>query len=108
LLKPSRIEPCGEKHQIALRYGTLPIVRETGGLQDVVASYNEGTGEGNGFSFSNYNAHDMLYTINRAYSIYSEKPDVWRSLVKSAMSTDVSCQRSAEKYIDVYKKMTSE
>ena len=106
LLRPSRIEPCGEKHQIALRYGTLPIVRETGGLRDVVVSYNEDTNEGNGFSFANYNAHDMLYTINRAYRIFNEKPKVWDKLIKTAMNTDVSCDRTAEGYLEVYEEMT--
>ncbi|MCL2164167.1 MAG: glycogen/starch synthase [Oscillospiraceae bacterium] len=108
LLRPSRIEPCGEKHQIALRYGTLPIVRETGGLMDVVVSYNEDTGEGNGFTFANYNAHDMLYTINRAYEVFRDKPNVWDALVKSAMSLDVSCCRTAERYLEVYREMTSD
>lgn len=100
-LMPSLFEPCGLGQLISLRYGTLPIVRETGGLKDTVLSYNEVTGEGNGFSFSNYNAHDMLYTIRRALSIYPRKT-LRNKLIKAAMSCDYSWQSSAGKYIELY------
>lgn len=100
-LMPSLFEPCGIGQLIALRYGTLPIVRETGGLKDTVTSFNEVTGEGNGFSFSNYNAHDMLYTIKRAVSLYENKP-VFNNLIKRALTEDNSWCISAKKYIELY------
>jgi starch synthase len=90
---------------IALRYGTLPIVRETGGLRDTVLSYNEFTGEGNGFSFFNYNAHDMLHTIERALDYYWHKPEIWAKIQERGMSTDFSWDRSANAYIDLYSKL---
>lgn len=100
-LMPSKFEPCGLSQMIALRYGTIPIVRETGGLNDTVQSYNEFTGEGNGFSFTNFNAHDMLYTIRRALTFYKEK-QIWEKLMKEAMSRDYSWGQSALKYNKVY------
>lgn len=100
-LMPSLFEPCGIGQLIALRYGTLPIVRETGGLKDTVTSFNEVTGQGNGFSFSNYNAHDMLYTIKRAVSLYENKP-VFNTLIKRALTEDNSWYISAKKYIELY------
>lgn len=101
-LMPSKFEPCGIGQLIALRYGTIPIVRETGGLKDTVRSFNEITGEGNGFSFSNYNAHDMLYTINRALWFYNTDKKLWNDLRKNAMNEDNSWGKSASKYIDLY------
>jgi len=103
-LMPSLFEPCGLGQLISLRYGTLPIVRETGGLKDTVFSYNEVTGEGNGFSFTNYNAHDMLHTIRRALEIYQRKT-LRDELKKEAMSCDYSWQSSAGKYLELYKKL---
>lgn len=103
-LMPSRFEPCGTCQLIALRYGSIPIVRETGGLNDTVYAYNEFTGEGNGFSFKDYNAHDMLYTIRRAIGFYRNKY-VWDNLVRRAMTGDYSWQRSAEQYINLYNKL---
>lgn len=100
-LMPSKFEPCGLSQMIALRYGTIPIVRETGGLNDTVQSYNEFTGEGNGFSFKNFNAHDMLYTIRRVLTFYKEK-QVWEKLMKEGMSGDYSWAQSALKYNKVY------
>ncbi len=100
-LMPSLFEPCGLGQLISLRYGTLPIVRETGGLKDTVLSYNEDTGEGNGFSFTNYNAHDMLFTIKRALQVYKYK-DLWSKLQETAIVGDYSWQYSAKKYIDLY------
>jgi starch synthase len=100
-LMPSLFEPCGLGQLISLRYGTLPIVRETGGLKDTVTAYNEVTGEGNGFCFSNYNAHDMLHTIRRAVEIYHRKT-LFNKLKKAAMSCEYSWQSSAGKYMDLY------
>jgi starch synthase len=100
-LMPSQFEPCGLAQLIALRYGAIPIVRETGGLNDTVQSFNEFTGEGNGFSFKNFNAHDMLYTIRRALEFYKQK-EIWEKLVKEAMSRDYSWAQSAFKYNQLY------
>ncbi|HHW70311.1 MAG TPA: glycogen synthase GlgA [Clostridiales bacterium] len=100
-LMPSLFEPCGLAQLFSLRYGTIPIVRETGGLKDTVQSYNEFTGEGNGFSFTDYNAHDMLYTIRRAIEYYY-KEDIWDMLIRRGMTGDYSWKRSASKYIELY------
>lgn len=100
-LMPSQFEPCGLGQLISLRYGTLPIVRETGGLNDTVVSFREETGEGNGFCFTNYNAHDMLYTIRRALAIYKRKT-ITNQLRKKAMSCDFSWRSSAEEYRKLY------
>ena len=101
-LMPSQFEPCGLSQLIALRYGTVPIVRETGGLRDTVLSYNEYTGEGNGFSFFNYNAHDMLNVIDRALDFYTNKQDIWAMLQERGMSGDYSWTNSAGKYVALY------
>lgn len=100
-LMPSESEPCGLAQMIASRYGTVPIVRETGGLRDTIKSLRDDTGEGNGFTFANYNAHDMMYTIRRAVSVYKDKRR-WRKLVRQTMSVDFSWERSAEEYIKLY------
>ncbi|MBR2823019.1 MAG: glycogen synthase GlgA [Clostridia bacterium] len=104
-LMPSQFEPCGLSQMIAMRYGTVPIVRETGGLRDTVLSYNEATGEGNGFTFFNYNAHDMLHTIERAISFYKEKPEVWHTLQMRGMQGDYSWTHSAGEYLKLYKRL---
>lgn len=101
-LMPSKFEPCGIGQLIALRYGTIPIVRETGGLRDTVQPYNVFTDEGNGFSFTNYNAHDMLYTIEHAISLFRFQPHKWEMLVNRAMAIDYSWNQSSEKYIELY------
>lgn len=101
LLMPSRYEPCGLGQLIAMRYGALPIVHETGGLKDTIQSYNEFSGEGNGFSFTNYNAHDMLYTIRRALIFYHDK-QLWQKLVQRVMRADNSWTNSAKKYRQLY------
>ncbi|MBS2970191.1 glycogen synthase GlgA [Metabacillus sp. KIGAM252] len=101
-LMPSRFEPCGLGQLIALRYGSIPVVRETGGLNDTVLSYNEATGEGNGFSFKSFNAHDMMHTVRRALSIYREDKELWNKLVRNAMSQDYSWSQSASKYNQLY------
>lgn len=103
-LMPSLFEPCGLGQLISLRYGTLPIVRETGGLKDTVLSYNEETGEGNGFSFTNYNAHDMLHTIRRALTVYQHKT-LRNKLIRAAMTCDYSWQSSAGKYMELYRSL---
>ena len=102
LLMPSRFEPCGLSQMIAMRYGTLPIVRETGGLRDTVRPYNKYTGEGNGFSFANYNAHEMKATVEMACDVYRNQPDSWLGLQRAAMSEDFSFARSAEDYARLY------
>ena len=104
-LMPSQFEPCGLSQMIALRYGTIPVVRETGGLRDTVLSYNEANGAGNGFSFFNYNAHDMLYTIRRAVWFYHNRPDVWQTLQTRGMEGDYSWTNSAETYLSLYQSM---
>lgn len=101
LLMPSLFEPCGLSQLIALRYGTLPIVRETGGLKDTVLSFNESSQEGNGFSFANYNAHDMLFTIDRSLGYYNLEP-YWSNLRKTAIASDNSWTNSAKEYLKVY------
>ncbi|MEK4222650.1 glycogen synthase GlgA [Bacillus sp. FSL W8-0116] len=100
-LMPSKFEPCGLGQMIAMKYGTLPIVRETGGLNDTVQSYNEITKEGNGFSFRNFNAHDMLYTIRRALSFYRQ-PDIRYEMVRQALAADNSWSHSAYQYNEMY------
>jgi starch synthase len=102
-LMPSLFEPCGLSQLISLRYGTIPIVRETGGLNDTVKSYNDVTNEGNGFSFKNYNAHDMMYTIRRAMKFYNDK-GVWGLLMDRALKGDYSWEKSAKEYMDMYNK----
>lgn len=101
-LMPSMFEPCGLSQLISLRYGTLPIVRETGGLRDTVLSYNEFTGEGNGFTFFNYNAHDMLHVIERAISYYRENKPVWKMLAVRAMKGQYGWDQSAHQYVALY------
>lgn len=105
-LMPSRFEPCGLSQLISMRYGTLPIVRETGGLKDTVIPYNEYTGEGTGFSFASYNADDMIYVINYAMRTYYDKRDKWDQIVKNAMQQDFSWDVSANKYISLYENLT--
>jgi len=106
-LMPSLFEPCGLSQLISLRYGTLPIVRETGGLRDTVQSYNEFTGEGNGFSFANYNAHDMLAVIRRAIAYYREDKPVWKKLMARAMSGEYGWDQSAGKYVELYERLSA-
>ena len=101
-LMPSKFEPCGLSQIIAMRYGTLPIVRETGGLKDTVIPYNEFTGEGPGFSFSNFNGNEMGDAVFRAARLFWDNRDAWNQLVTQAMSQDFSWTRSADKYLDLY------
>ena len=104
-LMPSQFEPCGLSQMIALRYGTIPVVRETGGLRDTVLSYNEANGAGNGFTFFNYNAHDMLFTLRRALHFFQNNRPVWQLLQHRAMTGDYSWAHSAETYLALYQDM---
>lgn len=101
-LMPSKFEPCGLSQIIAMRYGTLPIVRETGGLKDTVQPYNEFTGEGTGFSFTNFNGDEMGDAVFRAARLFWDNRNAWNQLVTQAMSQDFSWTRSADKYLDLY------
>ena len=101
-LMPSLFEPCGLSQLIALRYGTVPIVRETGGLKDTVWPYNEYESTGTGFSFSNYNAHEMLGTIRYAEKIYYDKKREWNKIIDRGMAVDFSWNVSAKKYQEMY------
>jgi starch synthase len=105
-LMPSRFEPCGLSQIISLKYGTIPIVRETGGLKDTVVPYNEYTGEGTGFSFSQYSANDMLFVTRYAKGIYYDKREQWHDIMTNAMSQDFSWSVSADKYINLYSSLT--
>ncbi len=107
-LMPSMFEPCGLSQLISLRYGTLPITRETGGLRDTVLSYNEYTGEGNGFTFLNYNAHDMLHVIERAVKMYHEDHATFTSIAKRAMQGLYGWDQSAKKYLEMYRRLMGE
>lgn len=104
-LMPSLFEPCGLSQLMSMRYGTLPIVRETGGLKDTVEPYNEYEHTGTGFSFANYNAHEMLNTIRYSLKIYYDERKEWDAMVKRAMKQDFSWERSASEYEELYKKI---
>ncbi|MEC0239580.1 glycogen synthase GlgA [Paenibacillus dokdonensis] len=104
-LMPSNFEPCGISQLLALRYGSIPVVRETGGLNDTVHAYNEFTGQGNGFTFTNINAHDMMHTVRRAVAFYHQ-PEHWNKIVKNATSGDYSWNVSAKEYSDIYEQVT--
>ncbi len=103
LLMPSMFEPCGLTQMIAMRYGTLPLVRETGGLKDTVVPYNQYTGTGVGFTFSAFNAHDMLHVLQEAIDVFLHKKDAWRAMQIDGMKGDYSWTASAAKYVEVYK-----
>ncbi len=101
-LMPSKSEPCGLAQMIASRYGTVPVVRETGGLYDTIKYYDDETGEGNGFTFANYNAHDMLYTLRKAEGLCRDYKDKWKELCSKIMKIDFSWNVSANAYIELY------
>ena len=101
-LMPSLFEPCGLSQLMSLRYGTLPIVRETGGLKDTVQPYNEYENTGTGFSFSNYNAHEMMGTVRYAEHVFYDKKRDWNKMIERAMKADFSWKASAEKYQQLY------
>ena len=102
-LMPSKFEPCGLAQMIALRYGTIPIVRETGGLKDTVHAFVDYAGTGNGFTFASYNAHDMLHVIREACGVFRFNKPAWSKLIMQGMQSDFSWGSSADKYIEVYK-----
>jgi starch synthase len=108
MLMPSVAEPCGLTQMIAMRYGTVPVVRLTGGLKDSVPSYNPSTGEGLGFTFGNINADDMLAAINRAVELYFTNKEAWTALMKRGMTTDFSWTKSAADYMAIYEKLLAE
>ena len=101
-LMPSQFEPCGLSQIIALRYGSVPVVRETGGLKDTIQPYNQYTDEGNGFSFANYNAHEMLFTLERAVKYYYDDKPMWNRLICRGMEDNFDWKRSAGEYLRVY------
>ena len=101
-LMPSQFEPCGLSQMIAMRYGSLPVVRETGGLNDTVKAYNMYTKEGNGFTFKNYNAHEMLFTLQKAVGLYYDNRADFNKLIESAMNEDFSWDKPGEEYIRLY------
>lgn len=103
LLMPSLFEPCGLSQMIAMGYGTLPLVRETGGLKDSVIPYNQYTGEGTGFSFRNPSGEELKNCVHTALTVYREQPDAWAGLQRQAMAQDFSWKRSAKKYLDIYR-----
>ena len=103
-LMPSRFEPCGLGQLISLRYGTIPVVRRTGGLEDTIKNYDPETGYGNGFDFVEYVPDSLLEALNRAVTLYRTNPKAWRKLVRSAMNMDFSWNRSAIKYLELYEK----
>lgn len=105
-LMPSNYEPCGIGQLIALRYGTIPVVRQTGGLKDTVQQYNKYTQEGNGFVFDNYNAHEMMYALKRALSFYGNY-EIWHKIQLNAVQSDFSWKRSAKEYEALYKRLTA-
>ena len=104
-LMPSLFEPCGLSQLMSLRYGTVPIVRETGGLKDTVWPYNEYESTGTGFSFANYNAHEMFNTIKYAYYVFNEKKREWNKLIDRGMAADFSWDTSAQKYAELYNRL---
>ncbi|MDD3411719.1 MAG: glycosyltransferase, partial [Eubacteriales bacterium] len=106
-LMPSLFEPCGLSQLISMRYGTVPIVRETGGLRDTVLSYNEFNNEGNGFTFLNYNAHDMLAVVRRAVAYFEKDPKLVALLRQRGMEGDYSWAHSAKDYVAIYEKLTA-
>ena len=99
---PSLFEPCGLSQLMSMRYGTVPMVRETGGLKDTVEAYNEFEHTGTGFSFHNYNAHEMLYMIRYACKIYFGYPEEWEGIIYRGMAMDYSWAVSASKYAEIY------
>lgn len=101
-LMPSKFEPCGLGQLISLRYGTIPVVRSTGGLADTIRNFSLETGSGNGFSFKEYSSKEMLKTIDRALDVYNNHPDAWGSIVQTALKSDYSWSKSADKYLELY------
>lgn len=107
-LMPSAFEPCGLSQMIAMRYGALPIVHETGGLKDTVQPYNQYTGEGTGFSFAGFNSRTMLNTIYLALDVFYNQPSQWQKLMRQAMKENFSWENPAKQYLDLYQELLSE
>lgn len=105
-LMPSEAEPCGLSQMIAMRYGTVPVVRETGGLKDTVYPYNKFTGEGRGFTFANISAHDMMWVLREAVDLYHNDKKAWKALIKADMTADFSWNKSAGEYLEIYSWLT--
>lgn len=105
-LMPSEAEPCGLSQMISMRYGTVPIVRETGGLQDTVTPYNRFTGEGRGFTFANITVNDLVWSVREAVDLYHTDKDAWKDLMKAGMTADFSWSKSAEEYLEIYDWLT--
>ena len=108
LLMPSKFEPCGLSQMIAMRYGTIPVVRETGGLKDTVTDCRDGSEDGCGFSFPDYNAHQLLFAVKDAAAIYRDDKKAWQQLVKRAMKKDFSWKKSAKSYMELYEQLAEE
>lgn len=108
LLMPSKFEPCGLSQMIAMRYGTIPVVRETGGLKDSIIAYNQYEDTGDGFSFANYNAHELLFTIKHALDIYANHKSSWKDLILRAMKKDFSWKASAQEYVRLYEDLKAQ
>jgi starch synthase len=104
-LMPSRFEPCGLGQMISLRYGTIPIVRETGGLAETVIDIEKDKEKGNGFSYKEFCPEDLIKTIKRGIKFYNQDKEAWNRLVKNAMKVDFSWDRSAKKYLELYEKV---
>ena len=107
-MMPSRFEPCGLGQMIAMKYGSLPIVRETGGLKDSVIPYNKYTQEGTGFSFKNYDSYDLKDKLFEAVNLFNEDKDTWQILVKQAMKSDFGLNQMARAYEKLYKNIIGE
>jgi starch synthase len=101
-LMPSRYEPCGIGQMIALKYGTIPIVRQTGGLNDTVDNYDASSKHGNGFKFYNYDYRDLVFQIQNAYQLFQNNPEDWKQLIKNAMGSSFSLERMAKGYVELY------
>jgi starch synthase len=104
-LMPSKFEPCGLSQMIAMRYGSVPIVRETGGLKDTVSQFDPNTGIGNGFTFLNYNAHDMLFTIQNAVNIYHNDRGLFEKITDNAFNSRFNWENSAQVYLTHYRNL---
>ena len=104
-LMPSKSEPCGLAQMISLRYGTIPVVRETGGLRDTVTAFVDYLGTGNGFTFASYNAHDMLHVIREACEVFRNNKDAWKKLVQNGLESDFSWDSSADQYLELYQSL---
>ena len=107
-LMPSVSEPCGLSQIIAMRYGTVPVVRETGGLRDTVPPYDKETGEGRGFTFSDINADDMVWALQSAVDLYFSSKTAWRTIQKAGMTADFSWNNSAQQYIAIYERISGQ